>query len=95
MGIFDYMFDNEWAQRSDINAARSAVDANARSSRRLARNVNELADEVAVLALFVRTLQRLMIEKGVITKDEFLEALRAIDMQDGKLDGKYTRPLDE
>src|SRR5262245_37340283 len=106
MGIFNYMFDNEWLQRADIEATRNAVHAQARIGIRsrgemrremkgLEARVAELEEENGVLALFVRTLQRLMIEKGVFNKDELAAALRAIDLQDGKADGKYTRRVSE
>src|SRR5262245_36067998 len=106
MGVWNYMFDNEWLQRADIEATRDALHTQARigirSRGEMRRNlqdlearVDELEEENGVLALFVRTLQRLMIEKGVFSKDELAAALRAIDLQDGKADGKYTRRVSE
>jgi hypothetical protein len=97
MGVLNYLFDNEWIQRHDIDATRRAVAAQAiaraGAARRLEDRMDAIEDEVGQLALFVRTLFRLSVEKGSISKAEFLETARAIDAQDGKADGRYTGPL--
>lgn len=102
MGILTYLFDNEWAQRSDIELTKrrlehqSRVDREAR--RRLRRGmearIDDIEDDVAELALFVRTLMRVLTEKGVIDRAAFVEAARAVDASDGTEDGRYTGPVD-
>ena len=74
---------------------RRRVDLQSRRrDRGLDRRVEELEDDLGQMALFVRTLFRLLCEKGTIQRAEFLEAARAIDAQDGSVDGKYTGQVD-
>ena len=93
MGILQYLFDNEWSQRSDINETREAVDRAHDAQDATDRYVHALDEDVGVLALYVRTLSRLLVEKGVMTKDELLAAMKVVDLQDGKDDGKYEGPM--
>ena len=46
------------------------------------------------LALAVRTVQRLCVEKGVCTEAEFQQRAREIDLEDGRADGMATPPRD-
>ena len=102
MSLFNYMFDSEWAQRADIEDTKRWIDFQRRSDMRarqrlrddVGSRIQELEDDVGELALFVRTLFRLLAEKGTIGKAEFMETARAIDAQDGSIDGKYTGRLD-
>jgi hypothetical protein len=106
MSVSHFLFDSQWGLRADLEETRHAIVANARIGirsrgelrrdvRGLEDRVAELEEDIGVLALFVRTTQRLLIEKGVFSKEEFGAALRAIDLQDGKADGKYTKPVGE
>ncbi len=45
-------------------------------------------DYVGELALYVRVMMELMIEKGLVTREEFEQKFNEIDLQDGKADGK-------
>ena len=102
MGVLNYLFDNEWAQRADIEDTKRRLDAQSRIDREargrlregLEGRIQALEDEGGQVALFVRTLFRLLVEKGTLSKPEFLEAARAIDAQDGTVDGKYRGRLD-
>jgi hypothetical protein len=98
MGIGRILFDNELLQRFDIEDTKKALrishDQARKGIRRTRESVEALEDDLAVMALYVRTLRRLMVEKGVFTRAEFAEALRAIDLQDGTADGKYAGPID-
>ena len=40
------------------------------------------------MALAVKTIQRMMVEKGLCTTDEFRTKLQALDLEDGKADGR-------
>jgi hypothetical protein len=67
------------AARAELSAVRSSsggVDA-----ARLERALGELA-------LATRTLQRVLVEKGVCSHEEFLTRLRAIDLEDGRSDNR-------
>jgi hypothetical protein len=46
----------------------------------------QLRKDVESIALFSRTLLTVMVERKVLTEDEFREAKKKIDMIDGKLD---------
>ncbi len=91
-------FDNEWMQRADIEDTRRHVAImarqNIRSRGELRDRVEELEEAVGVLALFSRTMMRILIEKGVMGREELLAALRAIDASDGEADGRYTGSMD-
>lgn len=91
-------FDNEWMQRVDIEDTRRHVTVmapqNIRARGELRDRVEELEEAVGALALFSRTMMRILIEKGVIGRNELLAALRAIDASDGKADGRYTGSMD-
>jgi len=47
-----------------------------------------LERQVLGLALYARTLLQLLLDKGVVTPEEFEARLRELDEMDGKLDGK-------
>ena len=40
------------------------------------------------MALAVKTVQRMMVEKGLCTSDEFRTRLQQLDLEDGKADGR-------
>jgi hypothetical protein len=40
------------------------------------------------LALYARTVVKLLLDKGVITANEFQTRMRELDLLDGKLDGR-------
>lgn len=91
MGLINWIFDiyqhsriddakNEAAQaRSELAALRTSggtIDA-----ARLERALGELA-------LATKTVQRLMVEKGLCTTEEFSRTLRELDLADGRSDGR-------
>ena len=91
MGLINWIFDiyqhtqidkakdEARAARAEVSAVRSSggsVDA-----ARLERALGELA-------LATKTVQRLMVEKGVCSHEEFARKLREIDLEDGVADGR-------
>lgn len=90
MGLINWIFD--FYQQSRIerasDEARQLRDelATIRSTRgdvdseRLLRAIGELA-------LAVKTVQRLAVEKGLCTEAEFQRRLREVDLEDGRADG--------
>ena len=48
----------------------------------------KLETAIGELALAVRTLQRLMIDKGVCSAEELHQKLQQVDLEDGKADGR-------
>lgn len=90
MGLINWIFDIY--QHTQIDAARKeAQEARAELARvntgghvdgaRLERALGEVA-------LAIKTVQRLMVEKGVCSHDEFANRLREIDREDGQEDGR-------
>ena len=90
MGLINWIFD--FYQHSKINDARDeaaqlrAEVASLRTSRG-AVDQDALLQAVGQLALAVKTLQRLCVEKRVCTEDELRRRLHEIDAEDGRIDG--------
>jgi hypothetical protein len=87
MGLINWIFDfyqqyrieelrKETAQAAGVRTAGGGVDVD-----RLERAIGELA-------LSMKTLQRMMVDKGVCTADEFYGKLQQVDREDGSADGK-------
>ena len=90
MSLLNWIFD-AW-QHSRISDARNETER-LRTEMNSLRNSGGLDDARVVtaigeLALAVRTVQRLCIEKGLCTESEFRERAREIDLEDGRADGK-------
>lgn len=106
MGVMNYLFDGDLMQRADIERTKVALYRQAHSEKVARRKLREgiegvverlqeAENDVGELTLFVRTLFRLLLEKGTVGRDEFLQAARAIDAQDGTVDGKYTGSVND
>jgi len=87
VGLINWIFDfyqqyridelrKETAQAAAVRGPGGTVDA-----ERLERALGELA-------LAVRTVQRMLVEKGVCTQQELHDKLGAIDLEDGRADGR-------
>jgi len=65
----------------------------ATSPRELAleAQVAELRHDVEALALFSRTLLTVMLERNILTVDQFQQTKNKIDMLDGKLDDRVAK----
>ncbi|MCC6409037.1 MAG: hypothetical protein IT453_17890 [Planctomycetes bacterium] len=91
MGLINWIFDiyqhSQIDKAKDEAAAARAEIARVRTSgggvdsARLERALEELA-------LATKTVQRLMVEKGVCSSDEFSRKLREVDREDGREDGR-------
>jgi hypothetical protein len=97
--VLDYMFDNEWIQRADIENLKSSTFQMRSSAYRMQRKVindaeriRELEDQVAHLTLINEALLRMLEKKGVFARDEFRSLLVEIDLEDGVHDGKLAPP---
>ena len=92
MGLINWIFDIYQHHRID------QVQAEATQARLEAQNVRaqggsgvdtaRLERTLGELALAVKTVQRMMIEKGICTPEEFHSMLRAVDIEDGVQDGR-------
>jgi hypothetical protein len=91
MGLINWIFDiyqhtqidkakdEARAARAEVAAVRSG--SGSVDGARLERALGELA-------LATKTVQRMLLEKGVCTSEEFARKLREIDLEDGVADGR-------
>lgn len=95
MGLINWIFDIY--QHTRIDAAKEEAAA-ARAELSVLRNNGGSIDGARLeralgeLALATKTVQRLMVEKGLCTTEEFSRTLREIDMADGRTDGRAPLP---
>jgi len=86
MGLINWIFD--FYQQSRIEGLRDELrDAKLRTSAG-SIDANRLERVIGELALAVKTVQRIAVEKGLCTADEFKSKLREIDLEDGHEDGR-------
>ncbi|HXX93435.1 MAG TPA: hypothetical protein VEN81_07360 [Planctomycetota bacterium] len=98
MSVFDYLFDTSFFQRADLrllDRKTEAIQERLWQSRAEARDAageaRELRQEVSRLVLLLETTQRILFDKGICTREEFGRMLRAVDAEDGVLDGRMGR----
>jgi hypothetical protein len=90
MGVINWIFDFYQQYRID-QLQRDTAQARAEASVRTptgAVDAEKLERAVGEMALAVKTLQRMMVEKGVCTSDDFRTKLQQIDLEDGRADGR-------
>ena len=88
MGLINWIFD--FYQQYRIDELRKDT-AQAQAAVRGAGggvDVQRLEGTLGELALAVKAMQRMMVEKGVCSPEEFHAKLRAIDLEDGREDGR-------
>jgi hypothetical protein len=93
MGLINWIFDIY--QHTQIDKAKSeaaAARAEAAAVRGAGGGVDPARLERALgeLALATRTLQRMLVEKGVCTHEELASRLQQVDLEDGRADGRLT-----
>ena len=90
MGLINWIFDFYQQYRIDElskETARAQAEANVRSTGGSV-DAERLESAIGELALAVKTLQRMLLEKGVCTADELRAKLRLLDLEDGREDGR-------
>jgi hypothetical protein len=97
--VLDYMFDNDWIQRADIENLKNSRSQMRYTENRIRRKVAddaarivELEDQVAHLTLISEALLRMLEKKGTFARDEFRALLVEVDLEDGVHDGKLAPP---
>ena len=97
--IWDYLFDSEWRQRDDINSLKETQKRNLRFQSLIRgktvermQKLEETQHHMGELALYCRTAVTLLMDKGIITREEFLQRMKEIGASDGKADGELTGP---
>jgi hypothetical protein len=91
MGLINWIFDFYQQYRIDQlrdEAAHSRTEATRVSSAAGGVDVAQLERALGELALAVKTVQRIAVEKGLCTPEEFHQKLLAIDLEDGKADSR-------
>lgn len=91
MGLINWIFD--FYQQSRIERAtdeaqqlRSEIGQLRRSGGGL--DNARLEQALGELALAVKTVQRLAVEKGLCTQQELVRKMQEIDLEDGRADGQ-------
>lgn len=95
MGLINWIFD--FYQHSKINDAQYEAAQLRREVASLRGSRGDIDGDamlraVGQLALAVKTVQRLCVEKGLCTEAEFHRRLREIDAEDGRSDGMSSLP---
>ncbi len=91
MGLINWIFD--FYQHSRIDRAQQDADELRHELRSLRNHGGGIDNErllaaMGELALAVKTVQRLCVEKGVCTEAEFRQRAQEIDREDGSADGR-------
>lgn len=84
MGLINWIFD--FYQQSRIERLHDEVAMRSGPDRSL--DADRLERAIGELALAVKTVQRIAVEKGLCSADEFQRKLREIDAEDGRADGR-------
>jgi hypothetical protein len=90
MGLINWIFDIYQQSRIEglhQEAAQARAEAMALRGNGGVIDSGRLERAIGELALAVKTVQRLAIEKGLCTADEFQNKMRQIDLEDGRADG--------
>jgi hypothetical protein len=82
MSFWNYVFDNDYLQRQDIESLKARL-ANSAHRTRLTRanemhRIQELESEMHGMVLYCQTAVALMVEKGLITREEFINRMNEI-----------------
>lgn len=91
MGLINWIFDiYQHSKIDDVRAEAAQARAEVAAVRRSGGGVDSAQLEKALgeLALAAKTLQRVMVDKGLCSADEFGAKLRQIDAEDGRTDGR-------
>jgi hypothetical protein len=90
MGLINWIFDFYQQYRIDQlrdETARVKAEASVRSPGGQI-DAERLENALGELALAVKTIQRMMVDKGVCSAEEFHGKLRQVDVEDGRADGR-------
>jgi hypothetical protein len=95
MGLINWIFDiYQHSKIDDTNREQAQLRSEMAQLRSQGGGMNSerVEDAVGSLALATKTMQRILVEKGICTADEFSDMLRRIDAEDGRRDGKSPLP---
>jgi len=91
MGMINWIFDIYQHQqientREELARARTEMASMRAPDRSL--DTDRLERALGELALATKTVQRMLIDKGVCNHQEFATMMRKIDLEDGRADGQ-------
>jgi hypothetical protein len=86
--MWDYIFDNEYRQRSDINNLQTEASIASSGVDHLNKEVSRLRNTVAQLELTVEALLRVLEVRLGLGKEEVALMIQRIDLSDGVEDGR-------
>jgi len=95
MGLINWIFDiyqHSQIDRARDEAAQARAELAAVRGRASGVDGERLERALGELALATKTLQRLIVEKGLCSHDELEQRMRRIDREDGWADGRT--PID-
>src|SRR5678815_1349981 len=88
MSLLDYLFDNEWKQRSDLNALDTRADAMSSNVSGLDGQVRRMSGQLVELAATVRVLVRKLEETGQLDRAKLAAEIKAEIRQPTQADGE-------
>lgn len=90
MGLINWIFDFYQHYRIDQLQKETSEARREAAIRGSGGNIDagRLDEAVGELALAVKTVQRMLVDKGVCSPEEFQTKLKQIDLEDGKGDGR-------
>ena len=96
MGLINWIFDiyqHTQIDKAKSEAAQARVEAaSIRASNGTSVDTERLERALGELALATKTIQRMMLDKGVCTGEEFAAKLNQVDLEDGRVDGRTGLP---
>ena len=81
-------------QKRELEDLREELRRSRGSSRGSGGDLAALQAENDELRLYVAAITRLLISKGIVSREEMRRIVDALDAQDGKRDGKYKGSLE-
>jgi len=91
MGLINWIFDiYQHGKIDDAREEARAARAEVRAVRRSGGGVDaeRLEHALAELALATKTIQRMLLEKGICSGEDYRALLREVDREDGVEDGR-------
>lgn len=95
MGLINWIFDFYQQYRIDQlrdETARARVPDFPLTTGSGSLDVQKLERALGELALALKTVQRIAVEKGLCTQEELYNKLKGIDLEDGQADGRAPLP---
>ena len=88
MGLINWIFDFYQQYRIDQLGDQAARIPYPVSTGSGTVDVQKLEQTLGELALALKTVQRIAVEKGLCTQEELYNKLKVIDQEDGQADGR-------